>query len=341
VLFSLDLEGKSLAPLEPLALSALGKREKDLEELLAKHLFGVLFEVSPFLVFHQERRGQAVADIYAIDATGGLVLFELKREAADSGAFGQLLRYTQEASRWSFDDLDAMFREYPERSSPTASLAEAHRDAFGLSEPLKPEEFNRRQRMVAVGSAADVRLVEAVEYWRQRGVDVDFIPYRIFEVGREKRLYFEFFAKPFDQRVLGRKGVLFDTNASFDEDSVWDMFSKRKIAAWGSSKEQVRRLTKGDTVFYVQKNVGVVAAAEVTGSRVLEVAEDDELYLPVRFLTTLPNRDSGFRRAVPASEVRRVTGKSFYWARTVKVPYLWGDEAKRLLAHVQKVLRKA
>jgi hypothetical protein len=38
------------------------------------------------------------------------------------------------------------------------------------------------------------------------------------------------------------------------------------------------------------------------------------------------------------SQVSQVTGKSFFWARTIKVPYLDRVEAQNLLAALNKVL---
>ena len=37
-------------------------------------------------------------------------------------------------------------------------------------------------------------------------------------------------------------------------------------------------------------------------------------------------------------QVRQVTGKGFYWARTQKVPFLTREEAEHLLGEVKKVL---
>jgi hypothetical protein len=39
-----------------------------------------------------------------------------------------------------------------------------------------------------------------------------------------------------------------------------------------------------------------------------------------------------------AAQVSQVTGKGFFWARTIKVPYLDRGEAQGLLSELNKVL---
>ncbi|WP_227992673.1 hypothetical protein [Shewanella sp. YLB-07] len=50
----------------------------------------------------QERQWQAEADIYALNESGELVIFELKRASAGKDAVHQALRYAQDAGQWSY-----------------------------------------------------------------------------------------------------------------------------------------------------------------------------------------------------------------------------------------------
>jgi hypothetical protein len=179
-----------------------------------------------------------------------------------------------------------------------------------------------------VGNAADTDLVDAVNYWTRQGLDLSFVPYRIYELGDS--LYFEFFAKPNDQRVnpADRKGVLFDTNRSYNEEAIWEMIEQNQIAAYGDSKEQADYVSRGDLVFYSHKGHGIVAAAKV----VSDTKEDgpDKLYHDVEFQTPVPSRGENLP-AMSFSDVQDVTGESFYWARTVKNPYLTYEQAQELL----------
>ncbi len=329
-----DDQSKDLEPLPFLDFAELGKIEKDLEVLLATYLLDVLFEDAALMPIFQERQMQPEADLYALNRSGDLVIFELKRGFAGADAMLQALRYAQDAGQWTFSILQQKYRTYC--GIEAASLADAHGEAFNLERPLLPSEFNTRQQLIIVGNAANNALINAVEYWKQRGLWVDFLPYRIYTISGEK--YFEFFALPYDrhQNPSSVKGVLFDTNRSYDEDAIWEMMENNRVAAYGVIKYVVDYLNPRDIVFFSHKWVGVVAAAEVIGP-----AKDDgpdERFRNVKFLTPVPAKSGGIKKFMPFSQVVSVTGKSFFWARTIKVPYLSRDESQVLLTELKKAL---
>lgn len=325
---------KELKPLKFFDFAALGKVEKDLEELLATHLLDVLFEDEKLMPIFQERAMQPEADLYALDYSGDLTIFELKRGFADSDAMLQALRYGQDAGQWSYNRLEKKYRTYC--GNAATSLAAAHCDAFSLERPSLPSEFNRRQHFMIIGSAADDPLIKAVDYWKKRGLSVDFLPYRVYSIGGQN--YFEFFARPYDhhQNPASIQGVLFDTNSSWREESVWDMIKNNRIAAYGSVKHVVDRLNKKDIVFLSHKGAGIIAAAEVIGPAKNDGA--DERYRDVKFLTPVPNKEVGIEKFMPFSQVSTVLDKTFFWARTIKVPHLTEEEAQQLLGELKRVL---
>lgn len=196
MLFKLTSNGENIDEIEPVAFkdfASFGKLEKDLEELVASSILGVLFEDARLMPVFQERQYQAEADIYALNETGDLTIFELKRGSAGDAAVHQALRYAQDAGQWDFADLQRKFRKY---SGPTADLLAAHQEAFDLEHRLEAKDINRRQHVVIIGSAADEKLVSAVDYWKRQGISISFLPYRIYEIAGER--YFEFFAPPYD-----------------------------------------------------------------------------------------------------------------------------------------------
>jgi hypothetical protein len=283
---------------------------------MATHFLDVLFEGATLMPVFQERSLQAEADLYALDQAGNLIIFELKRGSAGADAMLQAIRYSQDAGQWTFNTLEQKYRTYC--GDANASIAAAHKEAFGLERELLPSEFNRRQRLIIVGNAVDDPLINAVEYWKQQGLSVDFLPYRIYSIGGEH--YFEFFALPYDrhQNPSTAKAVLFDTNRSYDEEAVWEMMEKNRVAAYGDIQWVVDSLNPKDIVFYCHKWVGVVAAAEITGPARND--GPDERYRTVKFLTPVPTKAAGITRYMPFGQVSAVTGKSFFWARTIKVP---------------------
>jgi hypothetical protein len=273
-----------------------------------------------------------------LDRHGNLVVFELKRAGAGR-ALEQLFRYVEIASTWDYFTLNRKFGEYREkRRGEVVELREAHRQAFGLVDQIEEDVFNRSQRMCVVANSAEDTLIRAVSYWRDRGLDVDFLPYRVYEIAGDR--YFEFFSKPFDPHLnpAFAKGVLFDTNASYDvpgeEPWVQRMITKKRVAAYGDIKGVVDYLRRGDTVFYYQKGFGIIAAARITGALPREFEPDEERYWDVQFLTKTPSVFAPPYAALSVAEIRETLGFNFFWAKTLKVPYLNSEQSEQLLRAV-------
>lgn len=339
MLYKLGSSNETFDRLEPVAFkdfSSFGNLEKDLEELIAKSILDVLFEDSSLMPIFQERQYQAEADIYALNEKGELIIFELKRGSAGEGAVHQALRYAQDAGQWSYSTLQNKFQQYTDANT---ELTQAHKEAFNLEHVLDAKEINNKQHLIVIGSAADDSLMNAVDYWKKQGISIEFLPYRIYELGSEK--YFEFFALPYDKHKnpSDTKGVLFDTNRSWNEDSIWYMIENSRVAAFGDAKRFVEYVHPGDIVFFSHKWAGLVAAGKVKKGD-MKVPDEETLYRDVEFITPIPKKGETIK-AMPFRKVSEITGKSFFWARTIKVPYLSKDEAKNLAKELMAYLDKA
>ncbi|MBC8556008.1 MAG: hypothetical protein H8D23_40865 [Candidatus Brocadiales bacterium] len=316
--------------------ASFGNLEKDLEELIAKNILDILFEDSSLMPIFQERQYQAEADIYALNGKGELIIFELKRDSAGEGAVQQALRYAQDAGQWRYSKLQEKYQKY---TGTKVELTQAHQEAFKLEHALDEKEVNNKQHLLVIGSAADDSLINAVDYWKRQGISIEFLPYRIYEIGGEK--YFEFFALPYDKHKnpSDMKGVLFDTNRSWDEDSIWYMMENSCVAASGDAKKFIDYVNLGDIIFFSHKWVGLVAAAKV----IKDASKDpdrDTLYRDVDFITPIPKKGETMK-AMPFKKVSEITGKNFFWARTIKVPYLSKDEAENLAKELKLYLEKS
>ena len=317
--------------LDPLPFEGLPK-EKELENLIAQNLWDVLFEGSKLMPVSQERAWQPEPDIYALNEVGDLVIFELKRQDVGGGAVHQALRYCEKAARFEYDDLERMFRKY--RPGKLLPLQEEHRQSFELEHPLDKSAFNQRQHLMVIGSAADEELICNVDYWKSRGLSLDFVPYRMYEIHGEK--YFEFFSLPYDRHSNPRdtKGVIFDTNRSYDEQSIWYMCQNERVAAFGDIKGIVHSLKRGDTVFLYHKGHGIVAAGKVRNGEVKQDSRADALYLDLAWQTSIPNKGTALI-ALSASEIRNTMERNFWWAKTMKPPFLNKEDSEKLLAAVR------
>lgn len=186
-----------------------------------------------------------------------------------------------------------------------------------MDTPLKEDKFNKNQKLVIVGSSSDISLIEAVDYWKSKKLEIDFLPYRFYKIAGE--IYFDFFANPYDYHVNPRdsKAILFDTNRSYSEKSVWDMFEKCKISAYGTLSRYINSFNKGDYVLYYHKGVGVIGAGIIKASTVCEDSSKDELYRTVELLTPVLKKESDIR-AISALELCALLDKNFYFASTYR-----------------------
>ena len=326
MLYKLSKSAQTFDAIDPLPFSSL-PLEKELEDLLAQNLWDVLFESSQLMPIFQERAWQPEADIYALNEQGDMVIFELKRAHADGGAVHQALRYCEKAGHYSYEKLEGMLQTY--RKSQPVNLQLEHQIGFDLEHQLDRTAFNKHQHLIIVGSAGDAGLIRNVEYWKSKGISISFIPYRVYQIGKEH--FFEFFSLPYDQHSnpAQMKGVIFDTNLSYDEDGIWYMCEGSRVAAFGGIKGIVHSFIKGDIVFLYHKGQGIVAAGEIKGD-VKEDEDWDALYRDLKWLTTKPKQGDTVK-ALSAAEIKTVMGFNFWWAKTMKPPFLNKEESTRLL----------
>ena len=313
--------------------------EKDLENLLADHLQD-FFSNPVVMPIFQERKGQEEPDLMALDENGTLYIFELKVGLVSDGVVLQVIRYAQKYGVESYAKLNHLYQQWRKNTGDSyTDLQTAHKDAFQLESALPESQFNCKQKMILVGNAADNKLVQTVQYWQKNGLEIDFMPYRFYEIAGE--IYLEFFAKPFDicffQANQSKKGVLFDTNGTNSGlRSVLDMLQdkEKKISAYGKANRFVDWLEKGDYVLYYQVGYGVVAAGIVT-DQVAENLDGEERCRRVDLLTDAIRCEEDIC-AISPGELKELLGHGFFYANTIKRPYLSIEEAKLVTKKLQE-----
>lgn len=322
-------ENNTLEKLGYYSYSYFKGKEKDLENLLAENLNDLYMEDAQLMPIFQERQRQEEPDLLAVDKNGNLVVFELKRGEVKGDTTIQVMRYTQNYGQKSYFELNKIYKKY---NLTGLELKNAHKEAFGLDKALDESEFNKKQKMVIVGNSLDISLINAVEYWKNKKLDIDFLPYRFYKINKE--IYFEFFAKPYDYHlnVLDKKGIIFDTCRSYYENAVWDMFKNKKISAYNSASKFIKSFNKGDYVFYYHKGWGIIGAGIIKSSQPKEISSNKgrELYHTVELLTPVIANENEIKYILP-SEICELLGKNFYWASTTKKPYLTEKESKKLV----------
>ncbi len=309
--------------------------EKELEDLLAENLWDVLFEGNELMPIFQERSWQPEADIYALNKQGDLVIFELKRDHAGAGAVHQALRYCEKAAHFRFSRLQEMFIKY--NDGKPLDMQQEHQAAFDLEHPLDKTAFNQKQHLIVVGSAGDEELIQNVDYWKSKGLSLSFIPYRVYKINEEH--YFEFFSLPYDHHSnpAQAKGVIFDTNRTWDEDAIWYMCENNRVAAFGDIRSIVNYLGKNDIVFLYHKNQGIIAAGKVITNKVIADDGAEAIYHSLEWLSAKPMRGMPIK-FMPAWQIKEVLNRNFFWARTIKTPYLSTEESMTLLKALIEVV---
>lgn len=331
-------ENNTLEKLGYYSYSDFKGKEKDLENLLAENLNDLYMEDAQLMPIFQERQRQEEPDLLAVDKNGNLVVFELKRGEVKGDTTIQVMRYTQNYGQKSYFELNKIYKKY---NLTGLELKNAHKEAFGLDKALNESEFNKKQKMVIVGNSLDISLINAVEYWKNKKLDIDFLPYRFYKINDE--IYFEFFSKPYDYHlnVLDKKGIMFDTCRSYDENAVKDMFKDKKISAYNSASKFIKSFNKGDYVFYYHKGWGIIGAGIIKSSQPKEILTNGEieLYHTVELLTPVIANENEIKYISP-SEICELLDKNFYWASTTKRPYLSEKESKMLVDELIKRYNK-
>lgn len=130
------------------------------------------------------------------------------------------------------------------------------------------------------------------------------------------------------------KGILFDTNKTYSADALMDMLVNEKISAYEGAAKLVNRFEVGDFAFFYVKGRGVVAGGRIISPTATSDAfqGDKELYKMVQLLA--PQKIPPFEdhlKALSPKQLKELFGHGFYYASTVKVPYLSYEESVLLI----------
>ena len=131
------------------------------------------------------------------------------------------------------------------------------------------------------------------------------------------------------------KGIMFDTNISYSDTNESEMILGNKIAAYGDAKRYIDSFPQGDYALFYSKGRGIIAVGQIVTDTPTEVA--DEKYHSVRMI--VPEKFNGDVKALPAlspNEIKTILKRNFYWASTIKTPFLTGAQVEMLIRELQK-----
>ncbi len=125
------------------------------------------------------------------------------------------------------------------------------------------------------------------------------------------------------------KGIMFDTNKSFSETSEKYMLENSRVSAWGNAQKYIHSFNKGDYVLFYSNSKGIIAIGKIKSDKTFE--SGNESYREVEPIVFPENYDEQSMAYISPSEIKDALHKSFYFASTIKSPFLSEDDSKALI----------
>lgn len=131
------------------------------------------------------------------------------------------------------------------------------------------------------------------------------------------------------------KGIMFDTNISYSNTNEYEMISGNKISAYGDARRYIDSFRKNDYALFYSKGRGIIAIGRIISELPSEIG--DEKNHSVKMI--VPEKFDGDVKALPALspyEIKTILKRNFYWASTIKTPFLTGTQVEALVRELQK-----
>lgn len=133
----------------------------------------------------------------------------------------------------------------------------------------------------------------------------------------------------------GCKGIMFDTNISYSDSNEVEMLTDNKIAAYGDAARYIDCFQKGDYALFYSKGRGIIAVGKIVSDNSIEIGNEKqhkvEMIIPESF-----DGDTSVLPSLAPNEIKTILGRNFYWASTIKTPFLTGLQVETLIRELKK-----
>ncbi|MBR5595882.1 MAG: hypothetical protein IKW30_00550 [Lachnospiraceae bacterium] len=129
----------------------------------------------------------------------------------------------------------------------------------------------------------------------------------------------------------GIKGIMFDTNLSYSDTNEKEMLEKNRICAYGAAQRYINSFKKDDYVFYYSKGKGIIAAGKILSSESIRLENADGLYRDVEMIVPPLYANGEIKKCLSAAEIKQLLDRGFYFASTIKTPYLSEQQSLTLI----------
>ena len=302
--FDRDKEKNAFQPYKERSASELQLTEKDLENWMAGHP-ELLFGDEPVLVLSQSVAGRSMGDILALDADGRLVIVEIKRDWSNRTTVGQLLEYAAEMTGKCYEDLEKLHQSYWAGQHSDSTYDSLLKRFQTLTDDSEHKEDGiptreRGHRVLVVAPASDNGLLRIIEWLKEYGVPIDFLPFTLHADDDNKEIILEIEPLRNDQsRREDRDDPkwqgdwFFNTNETYAPNAYEKMFDQGVIAVYGyeNAEAKLTGSTKDQRVFAYANLKGILAVGSIVNGEAFSgntiFGGDREFHLKVEWKTVV------------------------------------------------------
>lgn len=205
-------------------------------------------------------------DLLAMDATGALIIIELKRDRMPRDVVAQVLDYASWVRTLTTSEVyDIAEKHLGDR------LASAFRERFGEA---IPDRLNASHSMLIVASEFDAASRRIVEYLsEEHGVGINTVFFNVFEADGREWLTTDFLLdqeaveERSERRVRADWSGYYFVNAGLGEYRSWDDMRRYGFISAGGGEfysKRLQQLSVGDKVFVFDKGKGYIGYGVIT-----------------------------------------------------------------------------
>ena len=305
MLLNVDLKTRIATKTRGEHLKSFDLDERALQGILHSSL-DTLIPEGELLLLMQSRQWQEEPDLMAIDKDGKLYIFELKIWESKSENILQVLRYGQKFGSHKYEDLDRLHRKFKKENE---SLKDAYSRFF--EQELPEEKFNHAQVFVVVTNGIDLKTRQAIQYWREKKLDVRPWIYRVYRGVSNSEILLEistFSSSDNPYEDISEGCYILNTNINNSQDDHDSMLREKKAAAFYSPpKFNIEKLNKGDIIFLYESGVGIIAVGTADGKLRKRNYHDDPKEVDEEYFMKL-KKFHLLTRPISASEIKEITG---------------------------------
>jgi len=263
-LFTVDPSKKTSAPLSVRSASDLRLKEKDIEKWMAENPSLLFTSPEAVLIIGQERGGEPMADLLAVDSQGTLIVIEAKRGSSDRSTVGQLLDYAAKLSQSSYDDFN---KRWQRRDAKGRDLFEAFKE-FADNPRFEKEHFLKSRRFFILASAGDESMKRIITWLHgEYNVPIGFVPFQLYQQGKQHLLQIEQIdVDPVELPPAEWLGDwLFNTNERYAQGCYKKMLKDGVIALanYPITEGKLNGPRPGDRIFAYLNRKGIIAVGRM------------------------------------------------------------------------------